>query len=116
MTAWPVGLPAFRLDFKVEPRDPLIRSNVEIGPAKRRPRMTRAIVELSGELVCSEAQMQALELFWRETTTFGALSFTITPPHTATPHVAYFVEPPDFQWIGGDVWRAQVKLELIGPA
>lgn len=98
--------------FNVAPSVSVIRTEMDVGMAKMRRRSTVALTTTEGELLCSTAQVEALELFFLESTKGGTVRFQIPAPHTNKPQEARFMEPPQFQWIGGEWWRVRVRLEL----
>ena len=61
----------------------------------------------------AEAQAQALDLFYRETTVSGTVRFTINAPHFGTQRDARFLESPEFSWVGGNLYQCKLSLELF---
>jgi hypothetical protein len=85
---------------------------MDVGLAKVRRRSSYTPLEAEGEIACTQAQVEALELFYRETTRNGTSRFSRTAPHTDAPMDARFSEPPTFSWIGGNMFQCSLKLEL----
>ena len=78
MSTWPGTLPQdLELqNFNEVLPDNLIRSEMDVGPAKVR-RRTRANVGLkAGQITCTAAQWTTLETFYNDTVAGGSLTFT----------------------------------------
>lgn len=113
MAAWPASLPqGFLRGFKVRPVDNVLRTEMDVGLAKVRRRSTYTALEVEGEIVCTQSQVEALELFYLETTKSGTERFSIQAPHTDRIMDARFREPPQFGWIGGLIFQCSISLEL----
>lgn len=118
MAEFPVALPSLdRLDpgVSVVPFDPVLRTEMDTGPAKTRPRFTTpapaswAAVEL-GHGAYSWAQVEALLSFWQAN---AAISFTMADPGSGDVEAWRFLEPPRYRAKGGGKWAVSVKLERM---
>lgn len=117
MAAWPSILPqGFLRGFTVKVRNSVLRTQMDVGPDKVRRRVTYTAEDVTGQLMCTEAQAQALDLFYRETTRSGTERFTINAPHFGLPREARFLEPPEMSWVGGNLYQCKLSLELFDTA
>lgn len=89
---------------------------MEVGPDKVRRRVSYTAENITGQVMCTEAQAQALDLFYKETVRSGTIRFTMNAPHFGLPREARFLEPPEFSWIGGNLYQCTLNLELFDTA
>jgi hypothetical protein len=89
----------------------VIRSQVDVGPAKVRRRYTKPITSVRASMNCSIVQVRTLISFFTTTCAGGVDRFTFTSPVTGQSEEYRFVEPPRFSPIGGLMWRADLSLE-----
>ena len=59
------------------------------------------------------AQVATFDTFFVTTLTDGTISFTWTHPRTGAGATLRFVEPPVYVPVGGDYWKAVIKLEIL---
>jgi hypothetical protein len=115
--AWPASLPPLaELDGYTEtPPDLALRSSVDAGPAKTRPRWSTGPARVSGRLLLDAAQAEALVAFYADTTRTGALAFEAPHPRTGLSVLLRFTRPPELAHLaeGGGLWRAQIELEVL---
>lgn len=109
MAVWPSDLPLLRDGFTESPVDRVIRSNMEIGPAKIRRRSTNAIRPASVKMFLTDAQLTTFDTFFN---TNDALAFTFTNPRTSVAETARFVNTPSYV-LDDTMWRVTVNLELM---
>jgi hypothetical protein len=76
--SWPAGLPGGFLEGtdKQTGEDNLLRSAMDVGPAKVRRRTTAGAGILEGTLMLDQGQFDLFLQFWRTTTRAGALAFS----------------------------------------
>lgn len=123
---WPVGLPQAPLVRAYSQRDEsrVIRSQMETGLAKARPRSTAIIEVCTIEILLTRAQVAILKNFFRDTLAGGALPFQWK--HFQTGNLITgnlidyrFKEPPETrpraprQATGTEIWVASFQLETI---
>lgn len=117
MIAWPASLPSLaELDgYSETPPDLALRSAMDAGPAKTRPRYSTGPTRLAGRLLLTAAQAEALRGFFAATTKGGALTFEAPHPRTGAAAALRFLRPPELAHLaeGGGLWRAAVELELL---
>lgn len=115
--AWPATLPALsELDgYQETPPDLALRSAVDAGPAKTRPRYSTGPTRLSGRLLLSAAQAEALRSFFVTATLGGVLAFEAPQPRTEVVARFRFLRPPELAHLGegGGLWRASLELEEL---
>lgn len=115
---WPTTLPPLSglllQGYQSQFQDVALRSEMDAGPGKVRPRFTAASEYITGEFVLNGTEYLVLYGFWRDDLRFGALSFNATHPETDAPCVVRFMEPPIRRPINGrKLWRVAVKLEIL---
>lgn len=117
MIAWPAALPPLaELDGYTEtPPDLALRSAMDAGPAKTRPRWSAGPARVSGRLLLTAAQAEALMAFYSASTRTGALAFEAPQPRTGLTARFRFLRPPELAHLaeGGGLWRAQIELEVL---
>lgn len=115
--AWPATLPPLaELDGYTEtPPDLALRSSVEAGPAKTRPRYSTGPTRLSGRLLLTAAQAEALRSFFVTATKGGVLAFDAPQPRTQAAARFRFLRSPELAHLaeGGGLWRASLELEEL---
>lgn len=114
---WPASLPPLaELDGYTEtPPDLALRSSVEAGPAKTRPRYSTGPTRLSGRLLLDATQAEALRSFFVTTLMGGALAFQAAHPRTGAEATLRFLRPPELahRAEGGALWLATLELETV---
>lgn len=116
--AWPASLPQRALARGyTEAPDPTItiRSSVEVGPAKLRPRYSVATRIFTIPLVLTVAQLDTLDLFWTSTLSFGSLPFDWVHMRTLAAYSYQFRAYPDPQVLSGRHFRVDLALETYLP-
>lgn len=96
------------------PEDAVIRSTMEDGTEKTRPRFTknRFTYELSWQAMPQD-EKDALEAFFRNTTKNGALAFTWTHPASDKSIVVRFSEVPKFSLKVKFYWNVSIKIKEV---
>lgn len=120
---WPVSLPtAMRIrDLNGAFGDGMIRTQMDAGPAKQRPRFTAAPAPYSGSMLMSGTQLQTLLSFYRTTLVMGADSFEWTDPLTGSAAMVRMTAPPRVTSLaplaGGDEqWQVNLDIEVLPDA
>lgn len=116
MPTWPVTLPTAPEGNGYQEQAPntLIRSHMEAGPPKVRQRFTAGVRPFTMTFILTKAQVEILDAFYVNTLLGGSLTVDgLNHPRKGTANVFRFVEPPSYAYIGPDVWRASVKMELL---
>jgi hypothetical protein len=112
--SWPAELPlTLRSDgLKSQYKDPVLRTDMDVGPAKTRLRYTRPPKTHSGTIIVDEAGRELLEYFYRITTRFGALRFNFTNPQTLEVREFRFTSPPE-ETCGDGIYTVTLQLEEL---
>ena len=94
--------------------DNLIKSSMENGVVKTRPRFTnvRRSFELEWSLLDNDSK-DALEQFFLTKTKCGSLPFKWLHPHSEKSYSVRFSEPPAFNLKMKDYWQVSVKLQEV---
>jgi hypothetical protein len=91
----------------------VIRTNVEVGPAKVRRRYTKAIDLYRSTINLKYDDWQTLKDFYDVTLNGGALPFNFENPMTQTQEEFRFVTSPDLAPLGGEWFRVTLDLERL---
>jgi hypothetical protein len=114
---WPATLPPLaELEGYAEtPPDLALRSAMDAGPAKTRPRYSTGPTRLVGRMLLTAAQAEALRGFFVGATMGGALAFEAPHPRTGAAARLRFLRPPELAHLaeGGGLWRAELELEEL---
>lgn len=119
MPTWPVTLPQnLLLPLTAKPKPAKIRSDMETGPAKQRPRFTAAIEELESSLLMTQAQYEIFKAFFADDLGQGSLDFDWIDPQTGDAATLSF--PAQYEAslvvphsdITERIWRVTMKLEI----
>lgn len=108
---FPTSIRAPEYPLTEKPEDAVIRSTMEDGTQKTRPRFTRNrfTFELSWSAV-PQTEKDALETFYRTATKNGALSFNWTHPASDKTLTVRFSEPPNFSLQVLHYWKMSIKI------
>lgn len=109
---WPSSIVAPEFPLAETPEDAVIRSTMEDGTQKTRPRFTRN--RMTYELTWSsmpEKQKQDLETFLRSETKNGSKIFNWTHPSSGKTIEVRFAEMPKFILKVKNYWQVSVKLQ-----
>ena len=114
MAAWPAALPQLSLlEGALEaPQDATIRSEMDVGPAKRRRRYTWSPRRFSVPLILTVAQVATLETFYVTTLGGGVDAFDWLHPRTAAAVSFAFVGRYQLLPIGAGYYQVMLELEL----
>jgi hypothetical protein len=92
----------------------MLRTEMDVGPAKQRRRFTGAVTPLRCAIVMSKAQLATLDEWFRVTLAMGSLPFEWTHPRTGALRTWRFTEPFVLVPIlDGETWRVQLSLEML---
>jgi hypothetical protein len=80
---YPDTLPGIRASgFQSQYQDPVIRTQMDAGPAKQRLRYTAAPKKFTGTVVVNEEEREIFEAWFVNTLGFGTLRFAMRNPET----------------------------------
>lgn len=112
---WPVGLQQ-KLDsesFEKKFGNTLIRSDMDVGPAKVRSRYTDGVDLYTCSILLDYDEHATLNTFFKTTLNNGALSFDFNDPFTGEPASFRFAEPPTIRALGGRTFRVGMNWEKL---
>lgn len=112
MASWPTSLPQYvQLDGYAErPVDITVRSSVDVGPEKARPRYSSMPVDFVCPMLFTSAHIDTLDSFYESTLEFGTLEFDWQHPRTLAAATFKFQSRPDYQPAGGGFYRVTLNL------
>lgn len=115
MASWPSTLPQRPLSegFTEQPMSNVVRSDMEVGPAKIRQRYTATIRQYGLRLMLTKAQIATLETFVDSTLGGGVLPFDWVDHRTGSAATYRFVQRPAYQPMGAEYWAAEIALEIL---
>jgi hypothetical protein len=90
-----------------------VRTQMDAGPAKQRPRFTAVVKPLTFTMHFTRAQVAILETFHDDTLALGSLKFDFTHPRTLVTKTFRFVSEPKPRPLSGNVWIAQMQWEMM---
>ena len=112
MATWPLTLPQLPLEkvYTESPPDLVLRSAVELGPAKQRLLVTNNVRPLNVEFAMTTAEIEIFDTFFLEN---PAVPFTYVNPRTGDVKQVRFNGVPIYKHFGGDNYTATLKLEIV---
>lgn len=114
MIYWPVTLPQ-NVDtdgYQEIIQDNRIRSDMDMGPPKMRPRFSAIVEQFTIVFVFNRTEMSAFEAFYKTTTSFGTEAFQWTHPRTGATVMMRFVAPYRVQSVDHNV-EVSFTLEVL---
>lgn len=91
----------------------VLRSDMDVGPAKYRRRTTRPINTLSITINLTVSQYTTFKTFFNTTTNGGVTPFTFAHPITGTATDFRFTKPPSIRSLGGGQFQALMEWEAV---
>lgn len=92
--------------------DNIIRSNMEVGPAKQRQRISAAVTPITGSLILTSSEATAFDTFYNTTINHGADQFEWTHPRTGSTCQMRFTAVPRLERVES-YWRLSMQLEIL---
>lgn len=119
-TVWPIGLTRAARVADLEERTPevVVRSEVDVGPAKIRRRFTGDRRTFTIGLDLTRNEVATFDSFFLTTTKGGSLSFAWDLPRTGSLADFRFLGPPAYRpqaprGSGGEWWRVSFDVEML---
>ena len=114
MAIWPASLPPQMLiaDYQEQLPSNVIRTAMDTGPPKMRPRFTAAVRPLRGAVILTLAQRAVFENFYLVVLS-GVLPFDWIHPVTQQAATFRFVTPPVYSALSDTLVRATLDLEQM---
>lgn len=116
MAAWPSELYncILRSTLKEKAANNLLRTNMDVGPAKVRRRTTANVRPFSFALKCTSNQVDILLAFFNNDIFGGADEFDFVHPRTgASLRVRWAGDPPEYQDEDGILYDIPIMLEIM---
>lgn len=115
MPAWPPTLPTHQEieGYEETPPELALRSPMDAGPQKLRRRYSTGPTAWRGTLLLSQAQVETLLAFWRDTLAGGSLSFDWQHPRTEAAAIMRFVTAPAPRHQAEGAWRVALEMEIL---
>lgn len=113
-TTWPSALRDLWLkdSFQEAPPKNMIRTKMDVGPAKVRRRTTSNVRQFLGRMFLTPAQTVILDDFFVTSTKSGTLTIELKHPRTGVTGVYRFVKEP--QYVSRNRgYVASIQLELL---
>lgn len=112
---WPISLQSKLNEdsFGLNPGDTTIRSDMDVGPAKVRRRMTKATDTLTCSIDVTTGEYSTFMLFYDTTLNGGVNRFDFDHPITGVPTEFRFAGPPQIRSIGGGNFRVSMAWEIL---
>lgn len=120
MTVWPVGLTSATIEQSGYKEgmlgDPTVRSPMDNGPPKSRPRYSAVVKTFEGQIsLLSSADVDTLFTFYDTTLAFGSLPFDWIHPRTGAAVTFKFQERPAITGTQGVKFVVSIKLMILPP-
>ena len=114
MSVWPSGLPPISPDgYNESPPNNVIRSEMDGGPPKIRPRSTAGVRPISMTMHMTDVQVEVLDSFFVTTLMSGSIPFEWTHPRTGSPIIAQFSGPPKYTPDGPLEFNVSFSIEVL---
>jgi hypothetical protein len=113
MPSWPTLPPPAINSFSEQSPDNTIRSSMDKGPDQVRRRTSANVRLISFSLKLTATQTETLDTFYQTSTAGGSLAFDYNHPRTGAAVQARFTQPPTYSDIEGQIYNAEVSLEIL---
>ncbi len=115
MDTWPGGLQQLlgTDSFQLKLGNTLVRSEVDIGPAKVRARFTDAVDVYGCSIMLDYADYGTFTTFYKTTLANGSLPFLFDDPFTGLPATFRFADTPQITPIGGRTFNVAMNWEKL---
>lgn len=115
MDTWPVELQQLLnvASFEFRYGNTALRTDMDVGPAKVRSRVTDAVDIYSCSINLDFDLKDDLDTFFKTTLNNGVNSFLFDDPFTGTPATFRFTEPPSLRPLGGRVFQVSMSWEKL---
>lgn len=102
--AWPSSLPSrfTQGSYSESDTENVLRSEMDVGPAKTRKRATTAPVRVTGSVILTKAQLKTWRFYYQNILQYGTVPF-LMKDLTDTDREMYVVEPPSVNLASGKV-------------
>jgi hypothetical protein len=113
MASWPETLPSFEQDgFTYIPEDNIIRTSVDQGPVKTRPKSTAVSTLMTGNMIMKRTEYATLVSFYTTTTVFGSIEFDFEDPVDNVTKSVKFAAPPEITATSAEWFTVSIRMEI----
>ena len=91
----------------------VVRTEMDIGPAKVRRRFTKSVDTLTAIINLTVSEYSVFTYFYDTTLNGGSTTFNFLHPITGATIEARFVSDPSIRSIGGDKFQASMEWEIL---
>jgi hypothetical protein len=112
---WPATLPQ-KLNsdgFVYSKQDNIIRSGVDIGKPKQRPRYTAVFEEFEGSMIITKDQINTFLYFWDTTLSSGVLPFEWEHPLTDETKDMEFLSMYEITPESGTLFKLKISFRVL---
>ena len=109
MAQWPAELVITREGYMETPPNRIIRSDMDVGPAKIRRRSSSAVRPVTLKLFLTDDQLDVLDQFYEDN---DALAFDFVIPRNGETVRARFTDAPPYE-VNELNWNVVVQLEIL---
>lgn len=99
--------------FTFTPGETVLRSDVDVGPAKVRRRTTRSVDTMQATINLPLNLFSVLDQFYRTDVNGGASAFQFVHPISRLPVTVRFTKAPVYTPLGGIEFQAALELEIL---
>jgi hypothetical protein len=112
---WPPSLQDYvnEDNFGLKYGDTVLRSDMDVGPAKVRRRFTKGVDTMSISINLTTAQYTTFTNFYDITLNGGVKTFNLNHPITGILTEFRSAQTPDIRSLGGGQFRASWNLEIL---
>lgn len=113
--SWPLTLQQLlnESSFGIQKGETVIRSEMDVGPAKVRRRFTKSVDTFTGSIWVDATQYVTFENFYDTTLNGGTLPFTFPHPLTQVPVDFRFKSPPKYTPVGSGTFEVTMEWEKL---
>lgn len=115
MDVWPVSLQQ-KLnadDFGIKTGNTLVRTDMDVGPAKVRSRFTDGVDVYSASILLDFSEYSTLFNFHKTTLNNGALPFLFVDPMDDVQKAFRFADTPEYKPLGGRTFKVTMTWERL---
>jgi len=100
-------------DYVYQQEPNIVRTDVDIGPAKTRRRYTKPIANVKGSIIVTRDELKVFDAFYNDVLRSGVLRFLFPDPVSGTDKDYRFIDPPIYRPLTIDNWVIEMTLEIL---
>ncbi|MDE5899167.1 MAG: hypothetical protein K2H09_07910 [Treponemataceae bacterium] len=114
IASWPSALKIPMLGgLNGQYQNPVVRTEMDAGPAKQRLRYTAVPKRFSGRLILTEEDRTIFEAFWKDAIAYGTLRFAMKNPQTGKVEEFRFTDTYTEDGNDDGLWELTLPLERL---